>query len=58
MKAGVRKAARDEMEVEILKRSEGSCKCQSEIAALGAELSKCYATIDELTSPAAFSATI
>ena len=45
----VRKAARDEMEVEILKRCEGSCKCQSEIAALRAELSKCYATIDELT---------
>ncbi|XP_065912378.1 uncharacterized protein [Dysidea avara] len=45
----VRKAARDEMEVEILQRSEGSCKCQSEIAALRAELSKCYATIDELT---------
>ena len=43
------KAARDEMEIEILKRSEGSCKCQSEIAALRAELSKCYATIDELT---------
>jgi len=45
----VRKTVRDEMEAEIWRRSEGSCKCQSEIVALREELSKCYATISELT---------
>ena len=43
----VRLASRDEMEVEIWRRSEGSC--QSEIAALHEELSKCYAKINKLS---------
>ena len=47
--ADVYQAAREEVEVEIWRRSEGSCKCQSEVQALREELSKCYAKINELT---------
>ena len=40
-------AAWEEMEVEIRRHSEGSCKCLSQNAALREELSKCYSTINE-----------
>ena len=43
----VQQVARDEMEVEIWRRSKESCKCHSEITALLEELSKCYAKISE-----------
>ena len=44
-----RKAVRDEMEVEIWRLFEGSCKWQSEVAALCERLSKCYVIIYKLT---------
>jgi len=43
----VHKSVRDEMEVEICRRSDESCKNQTKIAALRDELSNCYATINE-----------
>ena len=43
----VQQVARDEMKVEIWRRSKESCKCHSEITALREELSQCYAKISE-----------
>ena len=40
---------KEAMELEIIKQSEGKCKCSSEIRALSEELATCRTTIDQLS---------
>ena len=40
---------KEEMELEIIRQSEGSCKCASEIKALTEKLETCQRTVEQLS---------
>ena len=46
----IKEIVREEIELEIIKLSEGKCKCSNQIKVLNEELEKCRTTIDNLSA--------